>query len=129
MSVQKIQSVYTVVDNMDALQAFYSQFLGLQPKFRDKNRWTQFCVGNTNFALSSAEEAAPGAAGSVIVFEAAGLDGIRESVEGAGGKFVGERDMDSHGKVLTFKDPEGHPFQVFSKSTPTTSPPPTERPA
>lgn len=117
MSVQKIQSVYTVVNDMDALQAFYSQALGLQPKFRDKDRWTQFSVGNFNFALSSAEEAAPGAAGSVIVFEAAGLAGIRESVEGAGGKFVGERDMGSHGKVLTFTDPEGHPFQVFCKST------------
>lgn len=122
MSVQKIQSVYTVVNDMEVLQAFYSQVLGLQPKFRDKDRWTQFSVGNSNFALSSAEEAAQGATGSVIVFEAAGLDGIRESVEGAGGKFVGERDMGSHGKVLTFTDPEGHPFQVFSKSTPTQQP-------
>lgn len=122
MGVQKIQSVYTVVNDMEVLQAFYSQVLGLQPKFRDKDRWTQFSVAHTNFALSSAEEAVPGAAGSVIVFEAAGLDGIRESVEGAGGKFVGERDMGSHGKVLTFTDPEGHPFQVFSKSTPTHQP-------
>lgn len=122
MGVQRIQSVYTVVNDMDALQAFYSQVLGTQAKFRDKDRWTQFGVGNINFALSSAEEAAPGAAGSVIVFEAAGLDGIRESVEGAGGKFVAERDMGSHGKVLTFTDPEGHPFQVFSKSIPALQP-------
>jgi predicted enzyme related to lactoylglutathione lyase len=122
MSVQGIQSIYTVVNNMDALQAFYSQVMGTQAKFRDKYRWTQFSVGNSNFALSSAEEAAPGAAGSVIVFEAAGLDGIRESVEGAGGKFVGERDMGSHGKVLTFTDPEGHLFQVFSKSSPNQQP-------
>ncbi len=122
MSVQGIQSVYTVVHDMDALQAFYSQVLGTPAKFRDNNRWTQFSVGSTNFALSSAEEAVPGAAGSVIVFEAAGLDGIRESVEGAGGRFVGERDMGSHGTVLTFTDPEGHPFQVFSRSTPTPQP-------
>lgn len=118
MSVQKIQSVYRVVNDMELLQAFYSQALGLQPKFRDQDRWTQFSVGNTNFALSSAEEAAPDAAGSVIVFEVASLAGFRESVERAGGRFVGERDMGSHGTVLTFKDPEGHPFQVFSKSIP-----------
>jgi hypothetical protein len=72
MSVQKIQSVYIVVNDMDALQAFYSRVLGTQAKFRDQNRWTQFSVGNTHFALSSAEEAMPGATGSVIVFEAAG---------------------------------------------------------
>lgn len=117
MSVQRIQSVYTVVSDMEVLQAFYSKVLGLQPKFRDQDRWTQFSIANTNFALSSAQEAAQGATGSVIVFEAAGLDGIRESVEDAGGSFVGERDMGAHGQVLTFTDPEGHPFQVFSKST------------
>ena len=60
MGVQKIQSVYTVVNDMEVLQAFYSQVLGLQPKFRDKDRWTQFSVAHTNFALSSAEEAACG---------------------------------------------------------------------
>lgn len=113
MSAQRIQSVYTVVKNIHALQAFCSQILATQAKFTDKNRRTQFSVGNTNFALSSAEEAAPGAAGRLIVFEPAGLDGIRESVEGAGGKFVGERDMGSHGKVQPFTNPEGHPFQVF----------------
>lgn len=118
MSAPTIQSIYTVANDMDLLQTFYSQVLGLQPKFRDKDRWTQYTLGNTNFALSSLEEAAPGAAGSVIVFEAAGLDGISASVQEAGGKFIGERDMGRHGKVQTFLDPEGHPFQVFSKFTP-----------
>jgi predicted enzyme related to lactoylglutathione lyase len=121
MSVQKIQSVYMVVNDMDSLHAFYSQVLGMPPKFRDKDRWTQFNIGGTNFALSSPEEAAPGASGSVIVFEAASLNGVRESVEGAGGKLVGERDMGSHGKVATFTDPEGRLFQVFSKNTPAPS--------
>lgn len=122
MSVLKLQSVYTITKDMDALQGFYSRILGMQPKFRDKDRWTQFTVGNNNFALSSPEEAAQGATGSVVVFEATGLDGISESVEGAGGKLLGERDMGAHGKVLTFMDPEGNPFQVFSKSP---SQPPT----
>jgi len=123
MSVQKIQSVYTVVNDMDALQAFYNQVLGMPPKFRDQDRWTQFSVGNTNFALASREEAAPGASGSVIVFETAGLEGIRESVERAGGQLVGERDMGARGSVLTFTDPEGHVFQVFSKTVSIQPPP------
>lgn len=116
MTIHKIQSVYTVVRDMDALQAFYSQVLNLQPKFRDADRWTQFSVGPTNFALSCAAEAAPDAAGSVVVFEADTLEGVRDAVTAAGGLHVAERDMGTHGAVLSFTDPEGHPFQVFSKT-------------
>jgi predicted enzyme related to lactoylglutathione lyase len=122
MSVQKIQSVYTVVNNMDALQTFYSKVLGIPPKFRDKDRWTQFSFGNTNFALSSVEEAAPGASGSVVVFEVADLEGMSKAIAEAGGTFVGERDMGLHGTVLSFTDPEGHPFQLFSKKLPIQQP-------
>lgn len=117
MPMLKIQSVYTVVQDMDALQTFYSQVLGMPPKFRDDDRWTQFSVGNTSFALSCGAEAAPGAKGSVVVFEAASLEGVRDRIEGAGGQLIGERDMGAHGQVLSFQDPEGHPFQVFSKSS------------
>jgi predicted enzyme related to lactoylglutathione lyase len=123
MTIHKIQSVYTVVNDMEALQAFYSQVLGMPPKFRDADRWTQFSVGNANFALSSVAEAVPGTAGSVVVFEADRIDGVRDAVTRAGGTFVGARDMGAHGTVLSFNDPEGHPFQVFSKNPPTPQPP------
>lgn len=118
MAIHKIQSIYTVARDMDRLHDFYKQVLNMPPKFRDADRWTQFSVGNTSFALSSIAEAAPNSAGSVVVFEADSLDGIREAVATAGGSFIAERDMGSHGAVLSFTDPEGHAFQVFSK-TPT----------
>lgn len=115
MSIQKIQGVYTVVRDMDRVQAFYEQALGLTLKFRDQSKWCQFGVGASNFALSSTEEAAPGAVGSVVVFEADSIDGIRESVEAAGGQFVAERDMGAHGKVLVLLDSENNVFQVFTR--------------
>lgn len=115
MAIQKIQSVYTVVRDMDKAQAFYERALGLTPKFRDGSKWLQFGVGGSNFALSSVEEAAPHATGSVVVFEADSVDGIRERVEAAGGEFVSERDMGSHGRVLVFLDAERQIFQVFSR--------------
>jgi predicted enzyme related to lactoylglutathione lyase len=118
MHVNKIQSVYLVANNMDALQTFYVAVLGTEPRFRDRDRWTQFAVGSTNFALSSTEEAVPGASGAVIVFEATSLEGVREQIESARGKFVNERDMGTHGTVLAFTDPEGNSFQVFSKELP-----------
>jgi predicted enzyme related to lactoylglutathione lyase len=113
MTIQRIQSVYTVVRDMDKAQAFYERALGLTLKFRDQSKWAQFGVGGSNFALSAAEEAAPGATGSVVVFEADSLEGIRESVEAAGGRLVSERDMGAHGKVLVLLDAENQIFQVF----------------
>jgi predicted enzyme related to lactoylglutathione lyase len=113
MAIQKIQSVYTVVRDMDKAQAFYEQALGLTVKFRDQSKWCQFAVGGSNFALSSVEEAAQGAVGSVVVFEADSVDGIREGVEAAGGAFLSERDMGAHGKVFVFLDSENTLFQVF----------------
>jgi predicted enzyme related to lactoylglutathione lyase len=100
---------------MDKAQAFYERALGLTLKFRDQSKWCQFGVGGTNFALSSAEEAAPGASGGVVVFEADDIEGIRESVEAAGGLFVSERDMGAHGRVLVFLDAESNVFQVFTR--------------
>jgi predicted enzyme related to lactoylglutathione lyase len=115
MAIQRIQSVYTVVRDMDKAQAFYERALGLTLKFRDQSRWSQFGVGGSNFALSSGEEAAQGATGTVVVFEADSLEGVRQSVEAAGGKFVSERDMGSHGRVQVFLDVENQIFQVFSR--------------
>ncbi|RDJ20305.1 glyoxalase [Bosea caraganae] len=123
MPIHKIQSVYTIVRDLDAQQAFYTRVLGIAPKFRDADRWSQFGIGNTNFALSSVAEAAPGAAGSVVVFEANHLDGLRELVVEAGGSFVAAREMGTHGNILSFMDPEGQPFQVFAKASPPPTPP------
>ena len=116
MAIQRIQSVYSVANNMDRAQRFYESALGLSLKFRDGERWCQFSVGNTNFALSAPAEAPVAAKGSVVVFEAESLDGVRQQVEEGGGKFLSTRDMGSHGAVVTFQDPEGNLFQVFAKA-------------
>jgi predicted enzyme related to lactoylglutathione lyase len=116
MTIHKIQSVYTVVRDMDRMQDFYAKGLGLATKFRDGDAWCQFGVGTTNFALSSAAEAAVGAQGSVLVFETDDLAGARASIEQAGGRFLLQRDMGTHGAVLTFADPEDNLFQIFAKA-------------
>jgi len=116
MTIQKIQSVYTVVRDMDRMQDFYAKGLGLATRFRDGDAWCQFGVGSAGFALSSAAEAAAGAQGSVLVFETDDLAGARAGIEHAGGRFLLQRDMGTHGTVLTFSDPEDNLFQVFAKA-------------
>jgi len=116
MSIHRIQSVYTVVRDMDRMQDFYSRGLGLATRFRDADAWCQFGVGSANFALSSPAEAAAGARGSVVVFETDDLAATRTRIEQAGGRCLLERDMGTHGTVLTFADVEDNLFQVFAKA-------------
>jgi predicted enzyme related to lactoylglutathione lyase len=111
-----IRSVYTVVQDMDLMQAFYGEALGLPLAFRDQRRWCQFKAGLLPFALSSPAEAAPGARGSVIVFDAADIAPITQRIERLGGRHLATRDMGAHGRVATFADPEHNLFQLHVRS-------------
>ncbi|WP_219219345.1 VOC family protein [Variovorax boronicumulans] len=116
MPIHKIQSIYTVVRDMDRMQDFYARGLGLTLRFRDADAWCQFGVGGSNFALSSTAESARGAQGSVPVFETDDPGATRTDIEQAGGRFLMQRDMGAHGVVLTFADVEENLFQVFAKA-------------
>lgn len=116
MTVQKIQSVYLRTERMNDLHAFYETALGLAPTFRDGNKWSQFRVGNTNFALSAPEEAAPVEGAAVIVFEAEDMEAATHRITTGGGRLLASRDMGTHGTVATFADPDNNIFQVFAKS-------------
>ena len=73
---------------------------------------TWFKSGPVSFALSSAAEAAKGARGSVIVFDAIDLAVFALRIERFGGRHLSSRDMGSHGSVATFADPENNLFQL-----------------
>lgn len=113
-----MQSVYIVAKDMDRLSEFYIAALSMPVQFRDTSRWTQFRLQRSAFALSSTEEAAAGAIGAVPVFRVSGeaQEDVQRKIVSAGGKLLGTRDMDTHGVVSTYKDPEDNLFQVFSKA-------------
>jgi predicted enzyme related to lactoylglutathione lyase len=111
----QLRAAYTVVAEMDRALAFYGAVLGTPPLFRDGDRWCQFRLGGGDFALSAPAEAAPGAQGSIVVFETDNLDAAAEKVVAAGGRVLGGRDMGSHGRLLHAADPDGNPFQIFAK--------------
>jgi predicted enzyme related to lactoylglutathione lyase len=120
MAEVDMQSVYIVAKDIDRLSGFYVAALSMPVQFRDANKWTQFCLRRSAFALSSAEEAAQGAVGAVPVFQ---IDGearqeVDQKIISAGGQLLGLRDMGTHGFVATYKDPEDNIFQVFSKTSP-----------
>ena len=112
MSLGAIRSLYTVANDMDLMQAFYEGALELPLAFRDRGKWCQFKTGQVSFALSSPSEAAKGARGSVIVFDATDLAVVAQQIERLGGRHLSNRDMGSHGSVATFADPENNLFQL-----------------
>ena len=112
MPPSAIRSVYTIAQDMDLMQTFYGGALELPLAFRDQDKWCQFKAGPLPFALSSRSEAAPGARGSVIVFNATDLAALTQRIERLGGRHISSRDMGSHGSVATFADPENNLFQL-----------------
>lgn len=117
----RLQNVFIVAEKPGELHAFYETALGLQLKFRDKDRWIQYGVGNTNVALACREESVPATSGLVMVFEVNNFGAIAERVAGAGGEVLGTRDMGSHGSVMSLRDPEGNIVQLFKRQEKPTS--------
>lgn len=119
MAEVDMQSVYIVAKDIGRLSEFYIAALNMPVQFRDANKWTQFRLQRSAFALSSAEEAAQGAVGAVPVFQIAGeaREEIEQKILSAGGLLLGQRDMGTHGFVSTYRDPENNLFQVFSKTS------------
>jgi predicted enzyme related to lactoylglutathione lyase len=115
MPLSSIRSVYTVAGNMDLMQAFYEEALELPLAFRDRDNWCQFKAGQVSFALSSHSEAAKGARGSIIVFDAIDLAAFVPRIERLGGRHLSSRDMGAHGSVATFADPENNLFQLHAR--------------
>ncbi len=113
--VKRLQNVFVVAERPAELHAFYASALGLQPRFRDGDRWIQYSAGNSGVALACREEAWPATSGVVMVFEVDGFDAVAERVIAAGGEVLGTRDMGAHGMVLSLRDPEGNLVQLFKR--------------
>jgi predicted enzyme related to lactoylglutathione lyase len=112
MPLGAVRCVYSVASNMELMRAFYEEALELPLAFRDRDNWCQFKAGQVAFALSSPSEAANGARGSVIVFDAVDVAVVAQRIERLGGRHLSNRDMGSHGSVATFADPENNLFQL-----------------
>jgi len=115
MTVSSMRMGYHVACDMAALSAFYRDALGLAPRFADGSRWAEFQAGASRFALAAPQEAPRDARGAVLVFACDDLDGIRTQVLAHGGRVLDQRDMGSHGRIVTAADPAGTVFQLFAR--------------
>jgi predicted enzyme related to lactoylglutathione lyase len=109
---------YGTVCSRDVTRAvrFYTEALGIGLKFQDGERWAQFDLGGAGLAIASPAEFPVGASGAVLVFEVADLARSTAAVAAAGGTVVEQRDMGSHGRVATVRDPDGNLLQLFARA-------------
>jgi predicted enzyme related to lactoylglutathione lyase len=111
-----LQVAYVVIDGMADNRAFYEDVLGLAPKFADGDRWAQYDLGGTNFALAAPGEAPAGAKGAILVFQVDDLEAAMQRLASAGTPVEELRDMGAHGRVATFTDPSGNRLQLFARA-------------
>jgi hypothetical protein len=105
MPLSSIRSVYAVANDMDLMRF---------TKGRWSFRWHSGIAttgvsskpGRVSFALSSLSEAAKGARGSLIVFDAIDVAAFVQRIERLGGPHLSNRNMGSHRSVATFADPD-----------------------
>ena len=99
-SPKRLQNVFVVAERPAELHAFYESALGLQLKFRDKDRWIQYGVGNTSVALACREEALPATSGVVMVFEVDDFAATAQRVHAAyRGRLVGRAGCDFRRRI------------------------------
>ena len=81
MAVKKFSSAYYVVKDMDKAVGFYQDILGLNIKFRDGDRWTQFDVNGVAVALADPSEGTvPPGGGGTVVLEVDDLGEMRDKL-------------------------------------------------
>jgi len=116
MAVKKFSSAYYVVKNMDEAVAFYKDVLGLNVKFRDGNRWTQFDVNGVGVAVADPSEGSvPPGGGATVVLEVDNLLETRQMLMQQGIAVNNIVDMGGHGQYFTTTDPSGNIVQIFAR--------------
>ena len=112
MPAMKMARVILFTSQMDAMSDFYGNVLGLKQIGEEKG-WREFAAGRVNIALHSGPSS-PGRKGPKIVFYAANVAAMRETLVSRGAKFGKVR----QGEVLCLcdgKDPDGNPIQLSNR--------------
>lgn len=117
MAISKVTNVYYVVPDMDAALAFYRDTLGLNVKFQDGDKWTQFDVGGTQVAIATpaAGQAEPGS-NATVVLQVDDLAATRDELSARGIAVSEVIGMGGHGSFFTCRDPAGNVVQFFARA-------------
>jgi predicted enzyme related to lactoylglutathione lyase len=96
--------------------AFYADALGLSLRFADGDRYAEFAPEAVSLALVAGSESLAG----TVTALAFAVDDIPEAIQGClthGGTVVVEPESGPHEIRAVLRDPAGHDFVLYAKST------------
>ncbi len=110
-SVSKVAMIVLMQRDLDAAVAFYHD-LGLQLKFRMKNRWAEFDLNGVKIGLCPAPQDLPEQIRTGIVFEIGNLvDTYEKNKERF--TFLTAPITASHGIMTSIQDPSGNIIDLY----------------
>ena len=112
LPAMKMARVILFTAQMDTMSHFYGQILGLKLISEEKG-WREFAAGKASIALHSGP-ASPGRKGPKIVFHAADVAALRETLVARGAKFGKVREGEIF-HLCDGKDPDGNPIQLSNR--------------
>lgn len=113
MNIKKIYACWIYVSNLDRSIEFY-QSMGFSIKYTEED-WVEFDLGETSFAILKRPENK----GEVIpqktriMLETDDIESVYKNLKSKRVELIGKIRNESYGKLLTFKDPDGHLLEFF----------------
>ena len=111
-TVLKVGMVIHPVRDMETAISFYTDGLGLEPRFRDGDRFCAFDVGGVTVALAAGAEAVADA--TAVSYKVADLDATIRHLVASGALLVREPEKGPHEVRAVLRDPSGNPFILYA---------------
>lgn len=111
-TVLKVGMVIHPVKDLETAAAFYTDGLGLEPLFRDGDRFCAFDVGGVTVALAAGEEAVADA--TAVSYKVADLDAAIRHLVSSGAELLRGPEEGPHEIRAVLRDPAGNPLIVYA---------------
>jgi predicted enzyme related to lactoylglutathione lyase len=112
VKIEKVGMVIHPVEDLEAAARFYRDGLGLEPKFRDGDRFCAFDAGGVTIALATGDEAI--AQQVVVSYKVADADAALAELEAAGAVILQPLHDGPHERRAVLEDPAGNSFVVYA---------------
>lgn len=109
---KKVGMVIHPVDDLDAAEAFYRDALGLDPMFRDGDRFAAFKSGEVTIALAAGSEILSDR--TTVSYKVDDVEQAVASLQKAGAGLERAVEEGPHERRAVLRDPCGNPFVVYS---------------
>lgn len=109
---KKVGMIIHPVTDLDAAERFYRDGLGLEPKFRDGDRFCAFDLGGVTVALAAGEEDRAGT--TAVSFKVDDLGAAVRQLCDAGATVLRDVEEGPHEYRAVLRDPAGNALIVYA---------------